>query len=100
MKQTIIKFLKPITKRIDDFNRVDKFVANEKKAHIPEAIKIKKYVQSKDKCKSCGINLEDNQLTPEFHHKDGDNRNNSYNNLVVLCPNCHRKEDLELLELR
>ncbi len=26
---------------------------------------------------------------PHIHHIDGNNRNNNYRNLIVLCPNCH-----------
>lgn len=42
------------------------------------------------KCSSCG--LEEwlgNKIPLELHHKDGDNCNNSENNICVLCPNCH-----------
>ena len=29
----------------------------------------------------------------ELHHKDGNNDNNNFNNLIILCPNCHAIED-------
>lgn len=39
-------------------------------------------------CKCEGMWL-DKPITLEIHHKDGDRLNNSKENLVVLCPNCH-----------
>jgi len=27
------------------------------------------------------------------HHKDGDRTNNEYENLTLLCPNCHALTD-------
>jgi len=32
-------------------------------------------------------------LTPEFHHKDGNESNNDRNNVEMLCPNCHNITD-------
>jgi 5-methylcytosine-specific restriction endonuclease McrA len=80
-------------------DKVDKFILKERKSDIPLLIKEAKYFQSKGKCKCCKINFEKSYLTPDFHHKDGDNKNNEYNNIVVLCPHCHRREDLILLNL-
>lgn len=43
-------------------------------------------------CCECGWNKENlfTHLVPlEIHHKDGDHSNNSEDNLVLLCPNCH-----------
>ena len=44
------------------------------------------------KCQKCGwgeINPFTNTFPLEIHHIDGDYRNNSENNLELLCPNCH-----------
>lgn len=44
------------------------------------------------KCELCGwgeTNHFTNKIPLEIHHKDGDYRNNSKENLQVLCPNCH-----------
>lgn len=41
-------------------------------------------------CELCGI--EDwcgKPLSFQLHHIDGNNKNNSVNNLQLLCPNCH-----------
>ena len=43
------------------------------------------------KCYECGNEGEWNgkPLTLQLHHKDGDSRNNTLENLGFLCPNCH-----------
>lgn len=37
----------------------------------------------------------------EVHHIDGNRKNNNLDNLIILCPNCHRKitKDLFVLEI-
>lgn len=44
-----------------------------------------------DTCSICGI--EDEDLTLQIDHIDGDNTNNSLNNLRMLCPNCHSQTE-------
>ena len=42
------------------------------------------------KCECCGLSeWMDKPITLELHHIDGNKRNNSLNNLILLCPNCH-----------
>lgn len=44
------------------------------------------------KCSKCGwkeINKYSGAIPLEIHHKDGDYKNNSEDNLELLCPNCH-----------
>lgn len=45
-------------------------------------------------CERCG------NLKSERHHKDGDTRNNSPENIQFLCRRCHMLEDGRLDELR
>lgn len=41
-------------------------------------------------CESCGLSEWKNVKIPiELEHCDGNNRNNSKENLLLLCPNCH-----------
>lgn len=48
-------------------------------------------------CNSCGNEgiWREKPLTLDVHHIDGDRSNGRKENLVVLCPNCHRQEEME-----
>ena len=42
------------------------------------------------KCALCGLSEWLNKpLVLQLHHIDGDNSNNTLENLQLLCPNCH-----------
>lgn len=43
------------------------------------------------KCEKCGCDghWQDGEISLEIDHIDGDNTNNSIDNLHYLCPNCH-----------
>lgn len=42
----------------------------------------------------CGIDTWMNkEISLQIHHKDGNNRNNTIDNLQLLCPNCHSQTD-------
>lgn len=44
------------------------------------------------KCERCGTEKWMNEPIPlDTHHKDGDSDNNYLNNLLLICPNCHRQ---------
>lgn len=46
------------------------------------------------KCYQCGLSEWQGQPIPiELHHIDGNNKNNSLDNLTVLCPNCHTQTE-------
>ena len=45
-------------------------------------------------CAHCGFGIPD---ILEVAHIDGDRRNNDVANLVILCPNCHKMLDLDLI---
>ena len=48
------------------------------------------------KCELCGwgeINPYSGNLPLEIHHKDGNYKHNTLDNLQVLCPNCHSLTD-------
>ena len=43
-----------------------------------------------EKCEICGVsNWQGCKLPLELHHKDGNHFNNEFENLQILCPNCH-----------
>ena len=43
-----------------------------------------------DKCEICGLTYWQGVHLPlELHHKDCDHYNNDFDNLQILCPNCH-----------
>lgn len=45
-------------------------------------------------CSICGISIWNNQkITLEVDHIDGNNKNNVVENLRYLCPNCHSQTD-------
>lgn len=46
------------------------------------------------KCEKCGLSMWLNEEIPlELHHIDGNHYNNSLENLIILCPNCHALEE-------
>ena len=58
------------------------------------SLNIKRYIREKydNKCCECGwdrVNPVTEHSPLEIHHIDGDYKNNSEDNLVLLCPNCH-----------
>ncbi len=45
-------------------------------------------------CQSCGItHWRGGPLALELHHINGDEHDNSLENLILLCPNCHSQTD-------
>lgn len=45
-------------------------------------------------CDECNISKwNGKEIVLEVHHKDGNNKNNSRENLCCLCPNCHSQTD-------
>jgi Zn finger protein HypA/HybF involved in hydrogenase expression len=47
------------------------------------------------KCQKCGCDgfWQGEPLHLQIHHKDGDNTNNTLENLGYLCPNCHSQTE-------
>ena len=59
------------------------------KSHIMKLKLIEDNIKE-HKCENCGITEWMGLPTPiELHHKDGNRFNNNFNNLQILCPNCH-----------
>lgn len=49
-------------------------------------------------CAACGYKLDPRLL--QVHHIDSDRDNNDVENLIILCPTCHRGITLGVLELK
>ena len=55
---------------------------------------IRRILGGEEKCEICGIGeWIGKPITMQIHHKDGNNKNNSIDNLQLLCPNCHAQTD-------
>ena len=53
-------------------------------------VKLLKEGYKEYKCESCGLTeWLDEPIPLELHHKDGDRFNNTLENYLLLCPNCH-----------
>lgn len=59
------------------------------KSHILKQKLIRDGIKEK-KCEICGcLEWQGKELPLELHHKDGNHFNNDFENLLILCPNCH-----------
>ena len=59
------------------------------KSHILKLKLIRDGIKE-DKCELCGVSIWQGVKLPlELHHKDRNHFNNDFNNLQILCPNCH-----------
>jgi len=46
------------------------------------------------KCEECGVvEWNGKPISLQLHHIDGNRKNNSLENLQILCPNCHTQTD-------
>ena len=57
---------------------------------MDKEVKVKEYllIETDDACAMCGVRGKDN-LTE--HHIDGNRKNNSYENRIILCHNCQHR---------
>jgi len=49
-------------------------------------------IETIGKCEICGwdkVNTTTGNKPLEIHHKDGNHKNNTRDNLQLICPNCH-----------
>lgn len=51
-------------------------------------------LNNQSKCEQCNItSWNGKELVFQLHHKDGNHKNNTLENLILLCPNCHTQTD-------
>lgn len=79
-------------KNLFSYNEI--FCSNSQFSHST----LKKYLLifkiKNDQCEKCGINKWNNQpISLQIHHKDGNPSNNVVENLQILCPNCHSQTE-------
>ena len=67
---------------------LDEDKKSNKKKRVPIKTKVKREIfeRADNTCQHCGENT-----ALDIHHIDENPSNNRKNNLIVLCPNCHRK---------
>lgn len=59
------------------------------KVKSQQAIKIRLLRERRNSCERCAYNKYE---ILEVHHKDRNRNNNDFNNLELICPNCHAEE--------
>ncbi len=78
-----------------DIKPIEKYFNNE----IPiSSYKLKKRILKENiksyRCEICNLEVWNGKMIPlELHHINGNNRDNSLDNLKLLCPNCHALTD-------
>lgn len=76
-------------KPVEDYLKQDSYV----KLSILKYKLIKEGLK-KYECEKCGCNKWNNeQISLELHHINGDNTDNRLENIQLLCPNCHSQTD-------
>lgn len=79
---------------INDLSAVIKIKNEEiKKEQVSVSLKNQLIIRAKGICENCGVHLLG--LPPHVHHINNNHFDNNYNNLEVLCPNCHGRKHLK-----
>lgn len=78
-----------------NYTEVENYLNNSKSiksSKLKEKLLKEKLLENK--CSKCGISdWLGNPLVLQLHHIDGNNQNNSLDNLQLLCPNCHSQTE-------
>jgi len=75
----------------------NKFLADYNRKRATSNYRSKAFYEYPHKCACCGYD-EDKRIL-EVHHIDSNRDNNNIDNLIILCPNCHRKITLGYYKL-
>lgn len=79
-----------------DYKQTLSEIFSSKKEYSTSKLKIRLINEGYKKCicEECNLTEWNGEPIPlELHHKDGDKTNNSFENLAILCPNCHSQTD-------
>ena len=77
---------------IEKYKQDNSIAESSKWGQIPQFLRHYIFDKFENKCCKCGwseINSFTNTIPLEIDHIDGNYKNNSENNLQLLCPNCH-----------
>ena len=80
--------LKNLRKTAEEYSKSDGYISSckLKEKLLEDGVKERK-------CEICGNSEWNGQQIPlELHHIDGDHYNNDFQNLMILCPNCHAQQ--------
>lgn len=62
--------------------------------HVWSTIKERLFQEREYRCECCGITKwNGKEIKLQVHHIDGNHNNNTRENLMILCPNCHSQTD-------
>lgn len=88
------KFCSNNCQRLYEWNNITKPKIERGKCIATGNTAVLRYLIERDgyKCQQCGVDKWNNNfLTLDIDHIDGNNKNNIPTNLRFLCPNCHRQ---------
>ena len=55
---------------------------------------IERFLKGNAHCEQCGVKIwRGQELVFQIHHIDGNHKNHTRPNLILLCPNCHSQTD-------
>ena len=62
--------------------------------HTMSTIKERLFNEREYRCECCGLTKwNEKEIKLQVHHIDGNHNNNTRNNLMILCPNCHSQTE-------
>lgn len=74
---------------VNEYLDSDKYISTSKLK-----LKLLKEGIKENRCECCGITEWNGKpIVMQLHHIDGNNKNNSLDNLQMLCPNCHSQTE-------